>query len=178
MRVTNVSCRSTRMFNENYFVLHATLQQLGEQGVKYVCFSGDYSDDGQVDTIKGFKKVLEQYREQYGFVYLLAPGSHDCYPAGASREQDVPRQGGRQVMVVDDRNSSSNPTDEGQAGEYRHVLEDAEGGIEDMITDLEDYGFRKQEVGCTTRPVRHLGCLRRPSVSGPQSGQWRKRPGR
>ncbi|MGL4898583.1 MAG: twin-arginine translocation signal domain-containing protein, partial [Shewanella sp.] len=30
MRSMNVSCRSTRMFNENYFVLHATLQQLGE----------------------------------------------------------------------------------------------------------------------------------------------------
>ena len=42
MRSMNVSCRSTRMFNENYFVLHATLQQLGEQGVKYVCVSGDY----------------------------------------------------------------------------------------------------------------------------------------
>ncbi len=146
MRSMNVSCRSTRMFNENYFVLHATLQQLGEQGVKYVCFSGDYSDDGQVDTIRGFKKVLEQYRQQYGFVYLLAPGNHDCYPAGASQSKMFLDKEGRQVMVVDDRNSSSNPTDEGQSGEYRHVTPKMWGGsIEDMLTDLGDYGFRKQE---------------------------------
>lgn len=145
MRSMNVSCRSTRMFNENYFVLHATLQQLGEQGVKYVCFSGDYSDDGQVDTIKGFKKVLEQYRERYGFVFLLAPGNHDCYPAGASQSKIFLDKEGRQVMVVDDRNTSSNPTDEGQSGEYRHVTPSMWGGsIEDMMTDLGDYGFRKQ----------------------------------
>jgi len=142
----NVSCRSTRMFNENYFVLHATLQQLGERGIKYVCFSGDYSDDGQVDTIKGFKKILEQYREKYGFVFLLAPGNHDCYPVGASQQKMFLDKEGRQVMVVDDRNTSTNPTDEGQAGEYKYVTPKIWGGsIEDMINDLGDYGFRKQE---------------------------------
>lgn len=146
MRSMNVSCRSTRMFNENYFVLHATLDELGQKGVKYVCFSGDYSDDGQVDTIKGFKKVLEQYRAKYGFEYLLAPGNHDCYPEGASQSKMFLDKEGRQVMVVDDQNTSSNPTDEGQSGEYRHITPSMWGGsIEDMIRDLGDYGFQKQD---------------------------------
>lgn len=67
---------STRLFNENYFAFRAALDSALAQGVKFVAFPGDYSDDGQPMNVEGFRKVLQEY-EKKGMRFFIAPGNHD-----------------------------------------------------------------------------------------------------
>ncbi|MCY9804575.1 metallophosphoesterase [Vibrio scophthalmi] len=145
MRSMNVSCRSTRMFNENYFVLKATLDDLGARGVKYICFSGDYSDDGQFHTLQGFKRVLNQYKDKYGFEYFLTPGNHDCFPHNKEFAKMFLASNGQQLKIYS-ADSKHDGTDEGQHGHKMALYDDMRGCSPEQSMDiLADFGFRKQD---------------------------------
>ena len=69
--------RSTRLFNENYFALIATLDDIAQKGIKWVLVPGDFSDDGQPLHVKGISRLFESYEKRYGMRFLAALGNHD-----------------------------------------------------------------------------------------------------
>ena len=69
--------KSTRLFNENYFVFLAALDDVVVRGVKYVALPGDFSDDGQPINIRGLRKILDRYSRDHGIEFFAAPGNHD-----------------------------------------------------------------------------------------------------
>ncbi len=144
MRSMNVSCRSTRMFNENYFVLKAALDDLGRQKVKYICFSGDYSDDGQLQTLMGLKNVLIEYKDKYGFEYFLTPGNHDQFPHNQQFSKIFLNDEFAQLKVYSD-DSKLNSGDEGQHGHSVYKDPEMQGVTpEQSMQILAKFGYSKQ----------------------------------
>ncbi len=87
IRSMRAQLHSTRLFNENYFALLATLDDIVKKNIKYVALPGDFSDDGQPLHIRGLKSILDKYHRQYGIEFFSAPGNHDptkpfSHPAG------------------------------------------------------------------------------------------------
>ncbi|WP_159818919.1 metallophosphoesterase [Colwellia sp. 20A7] len=68
---------STRLFNENYFALITTLNDIADKGVKLVALPGDFTDDGQPVHLQGLKKILDKYTKIYGMRFFAIPGNHD-----------------------------------------------------------------------------------------------------
>ncbi len=68
---------STRLFNENYFVLRAALDDAGKKGIKLIALPGDFTDDGQPLHLRGLVKVLQEYEQKYGMRFFATPGNHD-----------------------------------------------------------------------------------------------------
>ena len=77
IRTMQAQLNSTRLFNENYFALLAALDDIAGRGIKLVALPGDFSDDGQPVHIRGLRRILSQYHDQYGMEFFAAPGNHD-----------------------------------------------------------------------------------------------------
>ncbi len=75
------TARSTRVFNESYFAFHHALDDIAERGIRHVVLLGDYSDDGQVETVKGVKRFLDQYAARFGMRFYATTGNHDIFGA-------------------------------------------------------------------------------------------------
>ena len=75
------TARSTRVFNESYFALHHTLDDIASRGIHHVVLLGDYSDDGQVATLMGVQKVLSDYSARFGMRFYATVGNHDIFGA-------------------------------------------------------------------------------------------------
>ncbi len=75
------TARSTRVFNESYFALHYTLDDIAARGIRHVVLLGDYSDDGQVETVRGVKRVLDSYTGRFGMRFYATTGNHDIFGA-------------------------------------------------------------------------------------------------
>ncbi|MGR5066277.1 metallophosphoesterase [Photobacterium sp. DNB22_13_2] len=137
------SCESTRMFNENYFAFIEALEELGQQGIKYICLLGDFSDDGQVDTLKGFNRVVEPYIEKYGFEFFLTNGNHDpVRPYGAHQTKNFLHHTGASIAVTsdEDRNFTPNNVLIGQ-----HITQGMWAtGYQEMFDVLGYYGFQNK----------------------------------
>ncbi|PMH43249.1 hypothetical protein BCU68_04470 [Vibrio sp. 10N.286.49.B3] len=137
------SCESTRMFNENYFAFISALEELGEQGVKYICLLGDFSDEGQMDTLKGFNRVVEPYIEKYGFEFFLTNGNHDpVRPFGRNESKRFLDANGASIEVTSDENRGFTPNNVviGQ-----HVTQGMWGsGYKEMFDLLGQYGFQNK----------------------------------
>lgn len=68
---------STRLFNENYFALITTLNDIAAKGITLVALPGDFTDDGQLVHLYGLKKILNKYTKEYGMRFFAIPGNHD-----------------------------------------------------------------------------------------------------
>ncbi|GLS26399.1 metallophosphoesterase family protein [Marinibactrum halimedae] len=77
IRSMSSQLNSTRLFNENYFVLLATLDNLVARDIKLVALPGDFSDDGQPMHIRGLVEILNTYQRQHGMRFFAIPGNHD-----------------------------------------------------------------------------------------------------
>ncbi|WP_426232684.1 metallophosphoesterase family protein [Pararhizobium sp. DWP3-4] len=75
------TARSTRVFNESYFAFHHALDDVAERGIRHVVLLGDYSDDGQVETVSGVKRVLDSYAARFGMRFYATVGNHDIFGA-------------------------------------------------------------------------------------------------
>jgi 3',5'-cyclic AMP phosphodiesterase CpdA len=75
------TARSTRVFNESYFAFHHALDDIAKRGIRHVVLLGDYSDDGQVETVRGVKRVLDSYAARYGMRFYATVGNHDIFGA-------------------------------------------------------------------------------------------------
>ncbi|WP_394131918.1 metallophosphoesterase [Shewanella maritima] len=137
------SCESTRMFNENYFAFISALEELGEQGVKYICLLGDFSDDGQVDTLKGFNRVVQPFIEKYQFEFFITNGNHDpVRPYGRDETKRFLHHTGASVEVTSDENRGFTP---GNVVISQHVTQGMWGtGYQEMFEVLGEYGFQNK----------------------------------
>lgn len=83
--------RSTRLFNENFFVLHTVLEDIVGKGIKYVVLLGDLTDNGQERNVKAVASVLEDYHRRYGIRFIAMTGNHDPFvPVGMESDgQDL-----------------------------------------------------------------------------------------
>lgn len=76
-RTMQAQLNSTRIFNENYFAFLAALDDVVRRNVKYVVLPGDFSDDGQPFNVRGLKKIITHYSEEYGIRFIATTGNHD-----------------------------------------------------------------------------------------------------
>ncbi|MDT3407837.1 UNVERIFIED_CONTAM: 3',5'-cyclic AMP phosphodiesterase CpdA [Pseudacidovorax intermedius] len=76
---------STRVFNENYFAFLKALDDIAAKGIRIVAMPGDFTDDGQAYNLRGLRKVLDCYHQQYGIRFYLTTGNHD--PVGPVRQE-------------------------------------------------------------------------------------------
>lgn len=76
IRTMYAQLNSTRLFNENYFVLRAALDDIAARGIRLVALPGDYTDDAQPVNIQGLRAILQEY-EGRGLRFFLSPGNHD-----------------------------------------------------------------------------------------------------
>jgi len=136
---------STRLFNENYFAFQAALDDAVERGIKIIAMPGDFSDDGQPIHIKGLKKIMDRYVEEYNVSFFMVNGNHDpTRPYGKQGgERDFLANDGRlQPIMSDDELYMSNSN-----GEKPTVIskEIAEWGYKEILGELRQYGFFPQK---------------------------------
>lgn len=77
MRSMNAQLSSTRLFNENYFVLRTALDDLVKKDVKLVALPGDLTDDGQPINVKAISKILDEYTQKHNMRFFAITGNHD-----------------------------------------------------------------------------------------------------
>lgn len=77
IRSMKAQIHSTRLFNENYFALITTLNDIAVKGITLVALPGDFTDDGQPVHLYGLKKILNHYTKEYGMRFFAIPGNHD-----------------------------------------------------------------------------------------------------
>jgi 3',5'-cyclic AMP phosphodiesterase CpdA len=95
--------RSTRVFNESYGALKAALEAVVARGIGYVVLLGDYSDDGQVATLGALRQLLDDYRRDYGLVFIATVGNHDIFgPNGRHHAKRLLNPDGTYTIVASD----------------------------------------------------------------------------
>lgn len=77
IRTMQAQLNSTRLFNENYFVFLAVLDDLVRRGVKHVVLPGDFSDNGQPLGVNAVREILDHYAGTHGMEFFLTTGNHD-----------------------------------------------------------------------------------------------------
>ncbi|WP_295230474.1 metallophosphoesterase [uncultured Chryseobacterium sp.] len=85
LRTMDSQLHSTRVFNENYFAFLKALDDIVAKGIRIVAMPGDFTDDGQAYNLRGIRKVLDCYHQQYGIRFYLTTGNHD--PVGPFRQE-------------------------------------------------------------------------------------------
>lgn len=77
MRSMMAQLSSTRLFNENYYVFIAALDDLVRRNVKLVVLPGDFTDDGQPMNVLAVKRILDHYTSRYHMRFFVINGNHD-----------------------------------------------------------------------------------------------------
>ena len=151
IRTMEAQLMSTRLFNENYFALYATLDDLVRKGIKYVGLVGDFSDDGQIVHLRKLQEILDFYVQKYGMRFFAVPGNHDPnrpedYPGGKA---DFLGNGGMEQPVF-----SKELEKQGRITNSRNRLpaiftsEITPLGYEGIINIMKPYGFFPQKSYC------------------------------
>lgn len=142
IRTMNAQLNSTRLFNENYFALYATLNQLVEKKIKLVVLPGDFTDDGQPMNVKKLHEILQEYRSNYDMRFLITTGNHDPVVAFSSPG------GKRDFMGVDfeeraiwSEPKAANASNSGLAISTEVAL----WGYAEIMNELSDFGFYPSE---------------------------------
>jgi 3',5'-cyclic AMP phosphodiesterase CpdA len=73
------TARSLRVFNESRGALEHTLDDIVARQIKHVILLGDYSDDGQIATLAGLRRILERYSAKSGLRFYATVGNHDIF---------------------------------------------------------------------------------------------------
>ncbi|KSA14856.1 Calcineurin-like phosphoesterase [Maribacter dokdonensis DSW-8] len=136
---------STRLFNENYFAFQAALDDAVRRGIKIIAMPGDFSDDGQPVHIKGLKKIMNHYAEEYNVSFFMVNGNHDpTRPFGKqSGERDFLSKHGRLQPIMSTKGLYTSST----IAEEPTVIakEIAEWGYKEILEELKAYGFFPQQ---------------------------------
>ncbi|KQY15173.1 metallophosphoesterase family protein [Rhizobium sp. Root482] len=148
------TARSTRVFNESDFALRHALDKIAADGIRDVVLLGDYSDDGQAETVRGVKRLLDSYVAEYGMRFHATVGNHDIFGAsGRHRSKRFINEDGSYSIVssdaaVRDRGAHAILVDE------RMYCAGYPGGLEAMA----DFGFypRPDDLHWET-PFGHSG---------------------
>lgn len=70
---------STRLFNESGAALRAVLDDIAARGIRHVVVLGDYSDDGQDESVSGVTAIFRDYARRHGLRFFSTVGNHDLY---------------------------------------------------------------------------------------------------
>lgn len=102
---------STRVFNESFAALPAALDRIVARGIRHVVLLGDYSDDGQRETVASLVRLLEGYRARHGLAFYATPGNHDVFgPLGKHRDtRYVDATGGTTLVTSDAEKAADDP---------------------------------------------------------------------
>jgi len=68
---------STRVFNESHRALRAALDDIAAREIEIVVLLGDYSDDGQIQSVQAVSKLLKAHSARHGTRFFALPGNHD-----------------------------------------------------------------------------------------------------
>ena len=143
LRTMESQLYSTRIFNENYFALFTTLDDIVKKGIKYVALPGDFTDDGQTVHVRGLKQVLESYSNKYGIQFFITTGNHD--PVGPFSQE----AGKSDFMGIDGQNQGiySTPKLNTTHGEFPDIItKDIQKlGYEGIFNHLKPFGFFPQK---------------------------------
>lgn len=140
MRSMMAQLHSTRLFNENYFVFIAALDDMVRRGVKLVVLPGDFSDDGQPVNVLAVKRILDHYARTYGMRFYVINGNHDpvrpfSQPAGKT---DFLAGDGQEFALHS--NADSHCANERQARQQcSNAI--ANWGYREIMHTLADHGF-------------------------------------
>ncbi|GLB47904.1 metallophosphoesterase [Neptunitalea sp. Y10] len=147
-RTMGSQLHSTRIFNENYFAFIAALEDIVARNIKLVALPGDYSDDGQPIHIKGLKRILQHYEQQYNIQFFITTGNHD--PVGPfqkeSGKSDFLGEGGKaQPIYSKEGLHSVNPETEHPTIITKDI---AKMGYDGILKELGSFGFypRKEHL--------------------------------
>jgi 3',5'-cyclic AMP phosphodiesterase CpdA len=77
MRSMQAQLTSTRLYNENYFVLKAALDDIAQRGITLVALPGDFTDDGQPINVRAVARILDDYHRRFGMRFFTITGNHD-----------------------------------------------------------------------------------------------------
>jgi len=70
-----------RAVNESAAALTAALDRIVGLGIRHVVLAGDYSDDGQAETVRRLAALLHRWQDRHGLRFYAIPGNHDVYAA-------------------------------------------------------------------------------------------------
>ncbi|MBU3020576.1 metallophosphoesterase [Aestuariibacter sp. A3R04] len=141
IRSMQAQLNSTRLFNENYFVFLAALDDLAQRGIKLVALPGDFSDDGQPANVEALRRILDTYHERHGMRFFAITGNHDPVRpfTRAGGKGDFLHQSGKEVAVY----SPDHPRcQSGEAWQCSHAVR--EWGYADITQTLNAHGFLPQ----------------------------------
>lgn len=169
IRTMESQLNSTRLFNENYFALLATLEDLRKKGITLVALPGDYTDDGQPMNILALKKILQEYSDLHGMRFFITTGNHDpVSPFGGphGKSDFLGGKGQNQAVSSDpakDENLKVARSSQVKNWGYFEICEELKGfgfspGAEDvfwthpfMPFDYEGYDFEKVKAESSIR---------------------------
>lgn len=104
--------KSTRVFNEADNALRYALDDIVARGIRHVVLLGDYSDDGQVETLSGLSALLEYYSESHGLRFFATPGNHDIFgPHGRHRRKRLLNRDLASDLVTSNPEQRAGPRD-------------------------------------------------------------------
>ncbi|MEP0357157.1 metallophosphoesterase [Paraglaciecola sp.] len=140
IRSMGAQLKSTRLFNETYFVLLAALDDLVKRKVKLVALPGDFSDDGQPLHLRGLASILKRYKEEHGMRFFAIPGNHDPVRpfTTASGKKDFLGDDGQEIAIysLDDKRCA-----QGQTDGLVCANDLLKWGYKEIVATLADFGF-------------------------------------
>ncbi len=145
IRTMQAQVYSTRLFNENYFVFLAALDDIVKKGIKHVALPGDFSDNGQPMNVRGLRNILDEYVEKHDINFYIITGNHDPSMPYLSEggHLDFLGEGGKRQVVL----SAERPRKPGHSDDlpviYTKDLQNL--GYRGITDILQDYGFFPRE---------------------------------
>lgn len=92
-----------RAVNESRGALEAALAEVVARGVRHVVLLGDYSDDGQRETVARLAELLADHERRHGLRFYALPGNHDVWALhGKHRSTRYIGAGGASLLVTSD----------------------------------------------------------------------------
>lgn len=102
MRPLGDIARAPRVYNEAEGALRHALDGLVRDGIRDVILLGDYSDDGQAETLSRLEALLDVYRGR-GLRFHAVPGNHDLFgDKGRHRRKRFLQDDGSLMLVTSD----------------------------------------------------------------------------
>ena len=145
IRTMSAQLQSTRIFNENYFAFIEALDDIVAKGIKFVALPGDFSDDGQPIHVKGLRKILKQYADDYGILFFATTGNHDpvkpfAHDAGKT---DFLGVGGKEQIIT----SVTNNSNDSVTGQLMPIITNGikKWGYKDILNEMSAFGFYPQK---------------------------------
>lgn len=79
LRTLTDTVQSSRLFNESEAIFRAVLDDIVARDIRHVVVVGDYSDDGQDESVAAALALMRSYAERFGMQFFSTVGNHDVY---------------------------------------------------------------------------------------------------